>query len=365
MIKSGINNDDSTVNIQMGITMKYGGADVNTIYVNGNSWVGFGSSTQHLNINGKDGSYNVLYYANEVMYGQSVFRIRVEGNIKYNAWNANNLVWELICFQDGAMALIVEKNDGEGTLAFDSKGNGTLNYECKTGKSYGLVPSDPSNKGTNYSISEGSYKPIIKKYLIQDGTEIKRYVEAEAQYSKVGDVPVTAKMFKEFGNDSPNPSRVGIVSPEPKLLMWCDYANIYDTDPPPKVYQSGVLLPKVIKMVKDETFGEAYILGITKANVKATCSGDSKLKFILSANGGEVWKAWGNNAWITVDINNMEDIKVKGMNKEVLEAITEAQWSSLGLSNKKIRFAWYMEQPNTNSKVSVSQIKLDYKTQGV
>lgn len=61
----------------------------------------------------------------------------------------------------------------------------------------------------------------------------------------------------------------------------------------------------------------------------------------------------------------MQDVKDRGMTKATLETITEAQWTSLGLSNKKIRFAWYMEQINLNSPVIVRQIKLEYKTQGV
>ena len=364
MTKFGTNNDDATVNIAMGITMKYGGADVTTIYTSGNSWVGFGSSTQHLNINNKDESYNALYYSTETMYGQICFRLRFEGNTGYNSWGANNLVWELICFPDGGMTLIIERNDGGGTSNFDSKGNGVISYGCETGKSYALTPA-LSSEGINYSILEGQYVPVITKYLVQDGNEIKAYDKLEGQFKKVGNIPATSKMFRDFGNDKPNESRIGVIEKEPKLLIWCDFASIYDTVPFPKLYQKGLAHPKLVKMVKDEFFDEAYILGIVKATVQIICDGESTLKFILSENGGTTWKSWYNNAWVSLDINNIQDVKDRGMTKATLEAITESQWTSLGLSNKKIRFAWYMEQVNLSSPVIVRQIKLDYKTQGV
>ncbi len=364
MTRLGTTNDDTTVNIAMGMTMKYGGADVTTIYTSGNSWVGFGSSTQHLNINNRDASYNALYYKLETLYGQTCFRLRFEGNTSYSSWGANNLVWELICFSDGGMTLIIVRNDGGGTSNFDSKGNGTISYGCQTGKSYALTPAYNSG-GINYSISEGQYMPAIIKYLVQDGLEIKAYYESEGQFKKVGDAPATPQMFRDFGNDKPNSSRVGIVEQIPNLLMWCDFADMYDNSPLPKLYQTGVPHPKLVKMANDEFFNEAYIIGIVKATLQVTCSGASVLKFALSENGGVTWKAWYNNAWVSLDINNMQDLKDRGMTKATLEAITEAQWTSLGLSNKKIRFAWYMEQVNLNSPVIVRQIKLDYKTQGV
>lgn len=521
MTRLGNTNDDTTVNIAMGMTMKYGGADVTTIYTSGNSWVGFGSGTQHLNINNRDASYNALYYKLETMYGQTCFRLRFEGNTYYSSWGSNNLIWELICFPDGGMTLIVVRNDGGGTSNFDSKGNGTISYGCQTGKSYALTPADPSNRGTYYTISEGQYMPAITKYLVQDGEEIKNYTETTVfsklaselniryirdwvngstantgnhwveiqaitslganiaqnkpvssngpiedssrplsrvtdnstdtslyvgismtqpayveidlqqgyqlstikiwhyysdsrtyygtktqvsedginwftvfdstssgtyqesssgksltlssitavlktvQFSKIGDAPATPQMFRDFGNDKPHPTRVGIVKPTPTLLMWCDFATMYDTNPPPNIYQTGVPHPKLVKMANDEFFNEAYIIGIVKATLQVTCSGASVLKFALSENGGVTWKAWYNNAWVSLDISNMQDVKDRGMTKATLEAITEAQWTSLGLSNKKIRFAWYMEQVNLNSPVIVRQIKLDYKTQGV
>jgi hypothetical protein len=39
----------------------------------------------------------------------------------------------------------------------------------------------------------------------------------------------------------------------------------------------------------------------------------------------------------------MQDVKSKGMSAAVFQGVTEAQWTSLELSNKKIRFICYME----------------------
>ncbi|UZQ49975.1 hypothetical protein [Clostridium kluyveri] len=73
-------------------------------------------------------------------------------------------------------------------------------------------------------------------------------------------------------------------------------------------------------------------------------------------------RAWNRSSWILLDITNMEDVKTKGMTVSVLQGITEAQWTSLGLSDKKIRFAWYMEITASTDVLKLKEIRVSYNT---
>ena len=59
-------NDDSTVSFpDIGFDFKYNGSPVRIIYSTGNTWIGFGTASEHLTINRKDTSVNNLYYKKE------------------------------------------------------------------------------------------------------------------------------------------------------------------------------------------------------------------------------------------------------------------------------------------------------------
>ncbi|AKA72350.1 hypothetical protein [Clostridium scatologenes] len=55
-------------------------------------------------------------------------------------------------------------------------------------------------------------------------------------------------------------------------------------------------------------------------------------------------------------------MKSKGMAVATLQGVTEAQWTSLELSNKKIRFAWYMEVKLSVDILKLKQIRVNYNT---
>jgi len=64
--------------------------------------------------------------------------------------------------------------------------------------------------------------------------------------------------------------------------------------------------------------------------------------------------------FLGLDITNIEDVKSKGMSAAVLQGITEAQWISLGLSSRKIRFAWYMEITASTDVLKLRAIRVNY-----
>ena len=58
----------------------------------------------------------------------------------------------------------------------------------------------------------------------------------------------------------------------------------------------------------------------------------------------------------------MEDVKARGMTVATLQGISETQWMSLGLSDKKIRFAWCMEITVSTDILKLKEIRVNYIT---
>jgi len=50
------------------------------------------------------------------------------------------------------------------------------------------------------------------------------------------------------------------------------------------------------------------------------------------------------------------------MTVSTLQGITEAQWTSLGLTNREIRFAWYMEINSSTDILKLKQLRINYNT---
>ena len=199
--------------------------------------------------------------------------------------------------------------------------------------------------------------PTLIKYLIIDGTEIKYWNIAASQYEKIGDVPITKKMFEDYGQSIIHKERNGINSLRPTLARWSNVKlGNYE------LKQTVIPKGQIIKMTSDATFSENYIVDIIKVVVKATMAGTGMLVFIVSTDGGIEWKTWYEGYWNIININNSEDIKTKGMSISVLQGITEAQWTSLDISNKRIRFAWYMEIESSEDVLRLKEIRVNYNT---
>lgn len=199
--------------------------------------------------------------------------------------------------------------------------------------------------------------PTLIKYLIIDGTEIKHWNSNNSQYEKIGETPVNKKMFQDYGQSVIHKERIGLTSLKPTIARWSN-TNLGDYS----IKQVAIPKGQVIKMVSDATFTESYVVDIINAVVSATNTGKGILKFIVSTDSGIEWKTWDGSAWNIINANNSEDIKTSGMSVAILQEITEVQWTSLDLSNKKIRFAWYMEITSSTDILKLKQIRVNYNT---
>lgn len=92
-----ISNDDSTYFISNTMNFVFNGATVSTVYVNSNSWYGFGNNTAHLQIMNRDGYAQYIYYQKGSLREDLDFlKIRFDGYTVYNKKNTSNrLIYEL------------------------------------------------------------------------------------------------------------------------------------------------------------------------------------------------------------------------------------------------------------------------------
>ena len=340
--------DENTITLpDIGFDFYYNGVNSRSkIYVSGNSWIGFGSSQENLKINRKDTSCNNLYYLKEQENGRDVFRIRWEGNSVYNRWGTNDLVWELMLYDDSTMVLIIEAIPNSGANSFDTKGSVT-SLILENNKSYVMFPN--SELGKNYIVQEGSYRQTTIKYLIDDGVNGIKAWDGVA-WSKVSDGPVTENIIMNLGCESLLPDRTGLILTNPVLLFWTDD---FEADNK-KIKTTAIPTFKIIKQNKDYSI----LNGIKNVVLTANITWNSIIKVACSIDSGQSWWAFYNSIWTNISIG---ELKIKGMTSNIVNTITETQWSALVNDKQSIRFVYYIEKVNIDDECSIKSIRLNYK----
>lgn len=84
----------------------FNGVVASTLYVSGNSFVGFGSNTEHLKVCRRDGKMWYLYRQEGIIGNNRFLKIRWQGYTWYSQTTSTYaLIWELFLFDDGGMYL--------------------------------------------------------------------------------------------------------------------------------------------------------------------------------------------------------------------------------------------------------------------
>lgn len=349
----GTRNDDSTVTLPaMGFSINYGGAFVSTLYSSGNSWIGFGSGTQHLNINNRDASYNNLYYASEVVNGKNTFRIRFEGNSSYSSWGANDLIWEFTVFSDGVFMLVVEKSPNNGSDSFAGGGT-SVSVSFKTGKSYVLLPSNPN--GTAYTVVEGSYVSCINKYLFCDSDGVKSY--ANSTWSVVAAPPVTSQMLLDFGVDALPNSMAGLQN-NAVLYFYTDDPTIVSNKQNYSLTVGLVVTSKPKTVVQNADFQILAGKAITSIEIRNTVTG-GRLRAALSLDSGSTYYTFNKTtlAFEQLNINDSAAFLANGIIPADISAINYTVLNTM--TNGRIRLAYILEKPLLTDICKLKAVKIN------
>lgn len=369
----GTRNDDSTVTLpEIGFDFLYNGAIIRTIYSSGNSWIGIGSSSEHIKINRKDTSYNNLYHSKEVENGYKLFRVRFEGNDVWNGWGSNNLVWEISFYETGVIQLVIEKTPNTGSDSFVNPGIGTQSIRLETGKSYVFI--SDTKEGKNYKVFEGSYFPDKSRFLILDDEGIKNYqlVDGVSKWIKVADIPITEEILLNYGNDFLPSSLDGIVGGTPQVYYYTD--NLDAVERPEeyklKVKLITISLPKVIKQKEDFLIPDGKLVNKIVAetsidsinNSGSATETNGKVRLALSIDERETYLTFdaNTNDYKEIDINNPLEFLNEGIKPENLNVLNYVKLNELISINRKISLAYILEKPTLSDICKIKRLKIFY-----
>lgn len=365
----GTRNDDSTVTLpNIGFDFKYNGSTIRQIYASGNTWIGFGTGSEHLTINRKDTSYNNLYYSSEVEYNTKLFRVRFEGNSYYGSWGSNDLVWEVSVFETGVIRLVIEKMPNNGTNSFNNPGIGTQTLALAQGKSYIFTPSDANGK--NFIVQEGSYIPCITKFLMVDSEGVKNY--QSTSWVKIGDLPLTEDIFKTYGVDIVPASMSGLVGDAPALYIYTDNPEVKAS----KINNTFIIektvtsKPKVIIQSYDFDIHDGKTVKVIEALVQYTkkdanlndITTNGKIRMALSIDSGTSWITYNINTakFEEIDISDIAVFFANGLNPTILSSLDYVALNAMIAQGRKLRFAYILEKPTLSDVCKLRKIKVFY-----
>lgn len=366
-------NDDSTVSFpDLGFDFKYNGSPVRIIYSSGNTWIGFGTASEHLTINRKDTSVNNLYYKYEVENQTKLFRIRFEGNSYYGSWGSNDLIWELSLYETGVFTLVIEKMPNNGTNNFINPGIGTQPITLEVGKSYVFEPGD--SDGKRFSLVEGSYFPHIDKFLIVDDEGVKtlQLVEAVSTWVKVADLPVTQELLLQHGCDILPATLHGLIGDAPTVYYYTDNQDAIDVKDGYEfqILMTATSLPKVIIQREDFLIHTSKIInkiGLDISIDKRDSSGNlinthGEVRLAISVDEGLTWLIFNMEISLfeEIDINNIAEFLSIGMSPQNLSTIDYSALNHLIETNRKIRFAYLLDKPTFDDVCKLKKLKIFY-----
>ena len=169
VLRNHSRNDDGTTTYATGIDwFKFNNVVVSNIYSSGNSWIGFGASSEQLKVNRRDCAVWYEYSETGTIGRCRFYKFRWRGYSYYSATDAASLQeFEFFLFDTGQILLrffTVPTSNFNGTNALVC-GSATTSYSATAGTpcEYTFTPSDAS-AGTGWSV--GTDRPVTGYYKL-------------------------------------------------------------------------------------------------------------------------------------------------------------------------------------------------------
>lgn len=333
-------NDEDTDTIVGVDWFSYAGVVCENLYANGNSWIGFGSSNEHLKVNERDAAMYNLWREEGTYLGTYKFlRIRWGGCTKHNAYGTQYFItYDVILFDTGDIMLYMadvptDYYDGNfylGSVEFTSP-----TKESKYVSFY--IQSDETYSVSYEKIS--LQETLVTKYLIRENGmlyTIKDDVLIEVQGE------LNSSLFKESGFDTLPESSVLVNLSSPEILCWTN-SEIFPT-------LSATIQGMPIgthEIISDEVnIGHESIYGMI--GVDANSSDEST--FLFSFDGGN-WMVYADGKWSVSDV---------GMTGHDIELIPSNAWSSVMNSAKKMKIKALIDGIDT-----ITELKFNFNNEPV
>lgn len=300
----------------------YNGTTASTIYASGNSFIGFGSSAEHLKVNRRDGALYSLYREEGTLYNYYKFlKIRWKGHSAYNLAVAASLVeYDVILWDTGDISLhmvSIPTTQANGTYSLVA--SSTYNYTVST--SSPDVTFTKTDSGFAVSNNIINLTPV-EYYLIRSNSDYYTVVDNALSSITVSDL--TSNTFETFGVLELPPVSLLTTLTNPELLYW----HVSNT----RQLTDGLIVtgsPLVSQILYYDAQDMTNHIGIEK--VICTIFNDAVV-FSVSIDDGQSWKYYSNGAWVNATTD------LEGMNMNTMFAITADQWSEIITSATPYRF---------------------------
>ena len=167
VLRNNTAQDDGTDTVNGVDWFTFNGIVANKVYVNGNSWVGFGVSSEQLKICRRDAKMWYLYRQEGIIGNTRFLKIRWQGYSAYNQTSdAYALQWELFLFDDGGMYLnIVKVPSNSSYLGTSSLTVGSNTYslavEASKPKAFSFIPGESNT----FTINNELY-PLVLEHVL-------------------------------------------------------------------------------------------------------------------------------------------------------------------------------------------------------
>lgn len=331
VIRNNTKNDDNTDTITGVSWFTFNGVVASNIYASGNSFIGFGSSSEHLKVNRRDGAVYSIYREEGTLYNYYKFiKIRWDGYSYYNKTTSDyKITYDVILWDTGDISLhMINIPTSYNTGTYSLVAGSTYSYTVSTSSPDVTFIKTDSGFTVNNSLI-ALKPPYEKRYLIKSGS--KYYTVIDDILSEITVSTLTSTIFLENGvNKIPDVNLLYSLE-NPELLYWMDNDGglkkglIITGTPtlPQLVYFNNYTLSSSIKELR--IFGSSDVL------------------VTITTDGGNTWKYFDGSKWVSAtSVSN-------GMTYDVIKNISSTTWSKLITSGTiKIRCAL----PNSSSYIS-------------
>lgn len=323
-IVNGVGHDDDTVTVTGVNWFKYNNTTASSIYVSGNSWFGFGASSEHLRVCRRDAKLWYLWREEGTIYNHYRFlRLKWDGYATYNgSYDSVKLTYEVYLISTGDIFLNITKTPSAGytgTNALVCTG-GTKTYTVTGDQKLMETFTHMAEDGSNFTASVGMINlpmSYSRKYLVSDKNNDIYTVQTVSGVKSLLKLEnpgtINGALFEASGADEIPGGSLLLALTDPSVLYWQD-----TQDALPEIRMQATALPPVQTVFsKNIEMTHPTIKGIESV----TADADDAALFAVSFDGGTSWYSYTGGAWTVLTEAQ------SGMTKTALAGISTDAWA--------------------------------------
>lgn len=337
ILRNNSKQDDGTDQITGVSWFDYNGTTASTIYASGNSFIGFGSSSEHLKVNRRDGALYSLYREEGTLLNYYKFlKIRWKGYSYYSYTTSAYLVeYDVILWDTGDISLHMISIPTSYNNGIYSLTTGSSTYSYTVSSSSPDVTFIKTDNGFTVSNNIITLLPP-PRYLVRSG--LTYYTVVDNSLSVIDVAELTSDVFKNSGvEEIPSLSLLTDLT-NPDILCWRDSDN----------WNANSLVVNGIPSLPQIAYSDTIdITGNTEIK-KVECIASNDVLLAVSIDDGQSWKCYDGKTWNTAADS-------EGMTTNMFKSITSEAWVELLGSATSFKTRCLL--PNKTSNVSMVCIK--------